>query len=370
MSELAGPYNWLPKIAEAALVGDQRRLELTLVKAIRNLKLSAPEIAGSLAELMSKHAANPNALRWSSSPPPVDSDQGMSLLQLESMDDTTPVPRLPPAILDLVERFIVERQRSCELIAEGFQPPGTILLTGAPGTGKTMLARHLARKLGLPIATLDLATSISSFLGKTGFNLKKVLDFSRSRPCVLLLDEFDAIAKKRDDSSDLGELKRIVNVLLKELEEWPMQSVLVAATNHPELLDRAILRRFDLILEIPLPGQEERAEILRESLGRFCEFVNPKILVGISQTTDGMSGSDIYQLASRCVRSYLLSKKDLATSLVAETISFGTTGSLGDLIRDFRSSSNNPLSVRQLANIFGKSVSTIQHHLKKDSVNG
>lgn len=370
MSEQSGPNNWLPKIAEAALAGDERRLELTLVKAIRNLKLSAPEIALSLSELLSKHAANPNALRWSSSPPPVDADQGMSLLQLDVLDDSTPVPQLSPSILEIVDRFIIERQRSGELIAEGFQPPGTVLLTGAPGTGKTMLARHMARKLSLPIATLDLATSISSFLGKTGFNLKKVLDFSRSRPCVLLLDEFDAIAKKRDDSSDLGELKRIVNVLLKELEQWPMSSVLIAATNHPELLDRAILRRFDLVLEIPMPGKDEREEILRSSLGRFHELVGPKVLSGIARATEGISGSDVHQLASKSVRNHLLSKKDLTSSLVAEVLAFSQTGSIGDLIRAFRTSSKKPLSVRELANVFDKSVSTIQHHLKKDCVNG
>jgi SpoVK/Ycf46/Vps4 family AAA+-type ATPase len=341
-----------------------------LVRAIRGLKVAAPEIAQLLSEMLTKHAANPNAIRWSSSPPPVDSEQGMSLLQLDALDESTPVPQLPPAILDMVDRFVLERQRSCELIAEGFQPPGTALLTGAPGTGKTMLARHIAKKLSLPMATLDLATSISSFLGKTGFNLKKVLDFARSRPCVLLLDEFDAIAKKRDDSSDLGELKRIVNVLLKELEQWPMNSVLIAATNHPELLDRAILRRFDLVLEVPLPGPNEREEILRLSLGRFHELVATKILGGIAKATDGLSGSDIHQLALKSVRNHLLSKKDLSASLVAEVLAFSKTGSIGDLIRALRSSSKKPLSVRELADIFDKSVSTIQHHLKKDCVNG
>jgi len=98
---------------------------------------------------------------------------------------------------------------------------------------------------------------MSSFLGKTGSNIRVVLDFARRQPCVLLLDEFDAITKRRDDSAEIGELKRLVTVLIQAIDEWPADGLLVAATNHPELLDPAIWRRFDRVVEFPLPTSSE-----------------------------------------------------------------------------------------------------------------
>lgn len=106
------------------------------------------------------------------------------------------------------------------------------------------------------LMTLDLASVMSSFLGKTGNNIRAVLDYARSFPCILLLDEFDSIAKKRDDSSDVGELKRLVTVLLQAIDEWPNTSILVAATNHGELLDPAVWRRFDRVISFDYPSEE------------------------------------------------------------------------------------------------------------------
>ena len=116
-----------------------------------------------------------------------------------------------------------------------------------------MTARWLASQLGVELYVLDLTAVMSSLLGRSGNNLRAALDFAKRTPCVLLLDEIDAIAKRRSDDADVGELKRLVTVILQEVDEWPPTGLLLAATNHPDLIDPALWRRFDLVVEFKLP---------------------------------------------------------------------------------------------------------------------
>ena len=129
------------------------------------------------------------------------------------------------------------------------------MFTGPPGVGKTFAAYWLARELNKPLRILDLATVISSYLGRTGVNIRYVMDYAKNEDCVLLIDELDSLGKRRDDDQDVGELKRLVTVLLQELDDWPGENLLIAATNHPELLDRALWRRFDPIIEFGYPKE-------------------------------------------------------------------------------------------------------------------
>ena len=154
------------------------------------------------------------------------------------------------ACLELVE----EQHRADVLRAHGLEPRHRILLTGPPGNGKTSLAEGLAYELALPLFVVRYDAIITSYLGDTATRLRRMFDFVRTEPCVLFFDEFDAIGKERGDTHETGEIKRVVTTLLMQLDDLPSYCVLVGATNHPELLDRASWRRFEIKLELSRPS--------------------------------------------------------------------------------------------------------------------
>jgi MoxR-like ATPase len=247
---------------------------------------------------------------------PVESDGQLALATVdeEPLDDP---PILPADAQEAIATLIRERQQAQRLAELGLEPPKSLLLQGPPGVGKTLTARYLARELKLPLLTVELAALMSSLLGQTGQNLRQLLDHARSFPCVLLLDEFDAVAKRRDDQSDIGELKRLVNVLLLELERWPDTGLLIAATNHPQLLDPAVERRFDLTLNLVVPGQEERAAILRRALARVGLEIAGDVLAACALAQEGASGADIEREAAAAARAAVLDDGD-PTTVIAE----------------------------------------------------
>jgi SpoVK/Ycf46/Vps4 family AAA+-type ATPase len=247
---------------------------------------------------------------------PIDESSYLSLIQVDQPSGSPPAALSANAAVAIGE-VLDERLRGDVLSAAGVEPTRTMLLTGPPGVGKTMTARHLASSLNLPLLTVDLAALVSSFLGKTGQNLRLVLEYARSMECVLLVDEFDAVGKRRDDPADVGELKRIVNVLLLELEKWPASSLFIAATNHPELLDRAVWRRFDRVIQLELPDDAVRTQILVDLFRQRGLEIDAQTLNACVTATRGYSGSDLARLVRESVRSSALrGSRDYASSLV------------------------------------------------------
>ena len=173
----------------------------------------------------------------------------------------------------------------------------------------------MARRLDLPLLTLDLATVMSSFLGKTGSNIRAVLDYAKDVDCVLLLDELDAIAKKRDDDGDVGELKRLVTVLLQEIDQWPAKNLLVAATNHAELLDPAVWRRFDDIVSFPLPDHDLRLQTLVAAFGNDSPALGA-VLHSLVELWDGQSNSDIIRTVNWVRRRAAVGEESLEEALL------------------------------------------------------
>ncbi len=360
------------KLLEAGLEGNQQRIQLITLGAIRSLRAEFPAMTGELSAIMSRFTSNGGAVRGQTfEPTPTDSDVGLSLLRTPSVDDCME-PVFPETIREQCRGFLNERAESDRLLRQGFAPPRTLLVKGAPGTGKTMLAKWIASQLGLRFVVLDLATSMSSYLGKTGNNLRRSLDFARATPCAFLLDEFDAIAKRRDDATEIGELKRIVNVLLKELEDWPLHSVLIAATNHPDLLDPAIERRFDVVLTIPLPGPPEREAIIARSCGHFLASLPTGFVGTMADLLQGRSGSELETKTQAAVRKHVISQTPLVQCFIEAFFGHLSPPLAKKNISALAGSlqKNTNLTVREIATLLGKSSSTIQYHITKEKNHG
>jgi SpoVK/Ycf46/Vps4 family AAA+-type ATPase len=358
-------FDLLPELVRAGLAGDRHGVEVIASTTVRAVRAAAPEVAAKIAQLIGANAAGSASVRWNSSePPPADSDSGAALVRVLSPSEA-PAPVLPDRIRLTIDQFIAERKATARLLGEGLMPPRSLLLSGAPGTGKTMLATWLASQLNVRLVVLDLASAMSSYLGKTGSNLRRSLDFARGQPCVFLLDEFDAIAKRRDDATEVGELKRIVNVLLKELEDWPVQSVLVAATNHPELLDPAISRRFDVVVQLPKPDTAQRQAIVSSSCGRFAEGLPTGFLSAVATATEGASASAVVTLTQTSIRKHVVGGTPLVRAFVEQVMSaLGEDApEVSEFARALRDAGH--MSVREIAATLGKGSSTIQYHLKK-----
>ena len=246
---------------------------------------------------------------------PIDSDSKLSLLRREYPVLTNADPILCERIQTQLNQIVAERKHLDILQKNNLLPTRSVLFFGPPGVGKTMSARWIAKVLKKPLLTLDLSTVISSYLGKTGSNIRMVLDYAKSTECILLLDEFDAIAKKRDDESDIGELKRLVNVLLQEIDNWPSTSLLIAATNHAELLDRAIWRRFDDVITYPIPDKKIRKEVIGSSFGEYLKNDEP-LIDALSELWKEKSNSDVYQIAMRVKRRIVIQNMPVKDALI------------------------------------------------------
>ena len=256
-------------LARIALTGRAQDVQLLVHKVVRKHREAHPMLVADLAELLREAPTRASPLRRQAEAPiPVDVDSRLQLLRIESSPSSDLPPILAGQIQAQMDQIIAERSQVDCLTDAGLFPTKSVLFVGPPGVGKTMTARWIASQIGRPLLTLDLAAVISSYLGRTGSNLRHVLDYAKSTESVLLLDEFDAIAKRRDDRGEIGELKRLVTVLLQEVDDWPASGLLIAATNHPDLLDPAMWRRFDVAVDFALPEREQLAAFAARELER------------------------------------------------------------------------------------------------------
>lgn len=256
-------------LARLALVGRNQDVQTFIQRLARRYRDSIPELSSQLQTLLQESPTRQSPLRRESTAPlPVDVESRLQLMRVEQHPVVEIEPIWDGPVEAALNQIISERQRSSELSKAGLSPTRSVIFTGPPGVGKSLAARWIANALKRPLLTLDLSAVMSSYLGRTGANVRHVLDYAKGVECVLLLDELDAIAKRRDDATDIGELKRLVTVLLQEIDDWPSSGLLIAATNHAELLDPAVWRRFELQVAFPMPTEDEVKVAIQKFLGR------------------------------------------------------------------------------------------------------
>ncbi len=185
---------------------------------------------------------------------------------------------LPLPVREHSRQLLEEHIRADVLRANGYEPRHRVLLSGPPGNGKTSFAEGVAEALALPFFVVRYDSLIGSYLGETNARLRKLFDYIRTQPCVLFFDEFDAIGKERGDTHETGEIKRVVSFLLMQLDQLPSYVIVIAATNHGELLDRAVWRRFQMRLAFPAPDRRQIGSFLDQIIDTWPD--RPRLQTG------------------------------------------------------------------------------------------
>ena len=302
----------LAQVIRLALGEQTEDVRLFVARLVRKYRNTAPALAEQMdLYLRTKPPRTSGPLRKAVSPKtsdqilPVDDESRLSLLKVFKDGADREQPLLSSELEEKLNQLIQERRQTERLASLGLHPTRSAIFVGPPGVGKTLTARWVAAQLGVPLYVLDLTAVMSSLLGRSGGNIRAALDFAKRNPCVLLLDEIDAIAKRRSDDTDVGELKRLVTVILQEVDEWPATGVLLAATNHPELIDPALWRRFDLTIEFKVPDAASVKDAVKQFLGPDFALFGRWIDI-LTFAFNGQSFSDIEREIQRFRRAVAL----------------------------------------------------------------
>jgi hypothetical protein len=355
----------LAKDGEAKQAG---ALTSILTTADRTKELSPSRIERSKVQI-------PGEVLTRNTPVPVDRETAAALAEVIFPADIQPAaPLFNPTVSEAVGTIIEEWANFDALADIDIRPSKTCLIYGAPGTGKTRLALWMAQQLDLPVVLVKLDGLVSSFLGTTARNIGNLFTFANRHRCILLLDEFDAIAKVRDDPQEVGEIKRVVNALLQNLDARRDIGFTIGITNHPKLLDAAVWRRFEVQLEIPKPDFEMRKAIA-------AHFMPPvkapdSHLRLIAWFTDGSTGAEIESLVRTYKKATTVREQD-RRGLLDTLRQFATLnaarvqGERRALLFDdssmlFRAMRDDPIlgfSMADIGEIAGKDKSTVSRQL-------
>jgi hypothetical protein len=347
------------KLADDLEAGGERSVASRLRRALDGSKV---------AKLSLARAGQFNELKQAN--PPVDAES-----RLPTADESLFEPLVEEIFLDdptkaIVDRFVRVSQASGRLLSHGMSASPSMLLSGPPGCGKTQLARYIAATLGMPMLTARADALISSYLGSTSKNIRMLFEHASSKPCILFLDEFDALAKKRDDNYELGELKRVVISLLQNLDALGPDHVVLAATNHEHLLDPAIWRRFTYHVHIGLPLLLQRKQLLQKALRSFD---NDDLREHCAELTEGLSGSQVKLFAETLVLNAILDdRSEVAVSQLIPVLSEfrpalrEQASSLEERVKLVRDLNSKYFTQVRLAGLFGVSQSTISKLLHSE----
>ncbi len=330
--------------------------ETSAAKKIRGLLSQSKTL-----ELTTTRGTNINAL-------PIDGESKLALASRVDFSDDEVTVFHEEEVSQKIEKFIKYIKHSSELESKGLELDQSLLLYGPPGCGKSETAKYIAAKLNLPLVTARLDSVISSYLGSTAKNLRALFSFADRERCVLFLDEFDAIAKIRDDSQELGELKRVVVSLLQNIDYLDSGTVLIAATNHDHLLDSAVWRRFSYKLRIGPPSEDLRFKLFRQNTLGFSRDVDCKRYAELSEA---LTGSDIRSICSELKRETLLDGKVAIEpgQMIREIVFRKFYTELAnkpqiEKIKFLREKYGKSITLDNIANMFGISKATVSNVLR------
>ena len=245
-------------------------------------------------------------------PIPRDNEKGFRLLDVKKFfldwDDVV----LAKETEEILRQIVKELEEEDVLATYGLKPRQKILFYGPPGTGKTLTAKVMSSIIGYPLVYVRFESVISSYLGETASNLRKIFDYMEKGRWVVLFDEFDIIGKQRDDPTEHGEIKRVVNNFMLMLENYEGDSMIMASTNHPHLLDIGVWRRFDEIIYFGLPDKERRKKIFEKYLKVMKKDKNFDFKK-LSEESDRFSGADIEQVCIDALKMAILRGKDFVS---------------------------------------------------------
>jgi SpoVK/Ycf46/Vps4 family AAA+-type ATPase len=214
---------------------------------------------------------------------------------------------MPDSLISRIERIILEYRQQSKLKSHGLVHRRKIMLIGPPGTGKTMTAQVLAHELRLPLHTIQVDRLVTKFMGETSAKLRQIFDMIQKETGVYLFDEFDAIGGERSLDNDVGEMRRVLNSFLQFIELDSSDSVIVAASNSPRLLDRALFRRFDDVLYFEQPKPEDRKRLMQNILGAF--FAPKFAWKAVVEESKGLSHAEIDQACRDAIKQAILSEQ-------------------------------------------------------------
>lgn len=302
-------------LLKSYIAGDEDRFLSTAMQlAAHEARQGHGKLAQEVKELVDAAKAKEPAMRRPGGPVPLVQPKGelASLLNARYPDARLPDMILLEALRARLERVLSEQRQQQSLRDHGLQPRRKLLLVGPPGSGKTMTAAVLAGELHLPLFTIVLDGLITKFMGETAAKLRLVFDAMQATRGVYLFDEFDAIGARRGERQDVGEIRRVLNSFLQFLEQDESHGLIVAATNHPELLDKALFRRFDDVIEYSVPDAALAEALLRARLDRFD--TRGLAWREAAEQTSGLSQAEIVRAADDAAKSVLLRSAKRITS--------------------------------------------------------